>query len=277
LKVKISVLLSLLWAAAISLSALGQVTLPRILSSHMVVERDLPVHVWGTAAAGEGVEVSFRGETRGTTAGPLGRWSVYLKPGTPGGPFEMTVKGAAGPAITLTDVLVGDVWVASGQSNMEFRLGEAETAGQDLPRADNPRIRLMIVKQKAAEYPLDDVETDGWVRSTPETAKDFSAVGWYFAREIERREKVPVGVIDSTWGGTVADAWTRLAALGEDAALAPVFVQWGKMTEREEDALLADRDADRQRAGRRRQGSRSRNFPGIRSWPCGRRACCGMA
>jgi sialate O-acetylesterase len=269
LKLRILVLLGLLWTAAISLSALGQVTLPRVLSSHMVVERDLPVHVWGTAAAGEGVEVSFRGETRGTTAGPLGRWSVYLKPGTPGGPFEMTVKGAAGPAITLTDVLVGDVWVASGQSNMEFRLGEAETAGQDLPRADNPRIRLMIVKQKAAEYPLDDVETDGWVRSTPETAKDFSAVGWYFAREIERREKVPVGVIDSTWGGTVADAWTRLAALGEDAALAPVFVQWGRMTEREEDALLADRDEDRQRAEAKAAGKPEPQFgwhPQLLSW-----------
>jgi sialate O-acetylesterase len=181
----------------------------------------------------------------------------------------MTVKGAAGPAITLTDVLVGDVWVASGQSNMEFRLGEAETAGQDLPRADNPRIRLMIVKQKAAEYPLDDVETDGWVRSTPETAKDFSAVGWYFAREIERREKVPVGVIDSTWGGTVADAWTRLAALGEDAALAPVFVQWGRMTEREEDALLADRDEDRQRAEAKAAGKPEPQFgwhPQLLSW-----------
>ena len=243
----------------------------------MVVQRDLPVHVWGTAPAGEGVEVRFRGETRGATAGPLGRWSVYLKPGAAGGPFEMTVKGtpllgggdAAAQTIALTDVLVGDVWVASGQSNMEFEMRKAETAAQDLPKADNPRIRLLMVKKKVSEYPLDDVETDGWAASTPETAKDFSAVGWYFAREIEKRENVPVGVIDSTWGGTVADTWTRLAALGEDAALAPVFVQWGKMTEREEDALLADKDEQRQRAEAKAAGKPEPQFgwhPQLLSW-----------
>ena len=110
-----------------SVAATAQVTLPRILSSHMVIERDLPVHVWGMAAPGEPVTVTFRGETRGTEADPLGHWSVYLKPGAAGGPFQLTVKGvtaaepsAAPQTITLDDILVGDVWVASGQSNMEF-------------------------------------------------------------------------------------------------------------------------------------------------------------
>jgi sialate O-acetylesterase len=234
----------------------------------MVVERDLPVHVWGMAAPGERVSVSFRGETRETMAALTGRWSVYLKPGTAGGPFELTVNGApmaggdaAAQAITLTDVLVGDVWVASGQSNMEFAMRQAATANQDLPHADNPRIRLMIVKKNAAEYPLDDVETDGWAASTPETARDFSAVAWYFAREIEQREHVPVGVIDSTWGGTVAEAWTRVAALGADAALAPIFVQWGRMTEMESDALLRDKDEQRQRAEAKAAGRPEPQFP----------------
>jgi sialate O-acetylesterase len=252
--------------------ASAQVALPSILSSHMVVQRDLPVHIWGMAVQGEGVQVNFRGETRATTAGQLGRWSVYLSPGAAGGPFELAVKGtpaaASGPSdsnppqtITLTDVLVGDVWVASGQSNMEFAMRQAATADEDLPHTGIPQIRLLMVKKKAAEYPQDDVETEGWAASTPETARDFSAVAWYFAREIEQREHVPVGVIDSTWGGTVAEAWTRMAALGADPALAPLFVSWGQMTEKEEDALLAGKQEQQQRDQAKAAGKPEPQFP----------------
>ncbi|MGD0786785.1 MAG: sialate O-acetylesterase [Terracidiphilus sp.] len=259
-------------------SASAQVTLPKILASHMVVQRDLPVHVWGLAPAGEEVAVTFRGATRSTQAGHLGRWSVYLPPGAAGGPFQLIVKGQPTPAggdaapaqiVTLDDVLVGDVWVASGQSNMEFEMRKAATADEDLPRAANPRIRLLIVKRRAADYPQDEIDTEGWAASTPETARDFSAVAWYFAREIEQREHVPLGVIDSTWGGTVAEAWTRMGALGEDAALAPLFVSWGKMTEREPDALREAKDEQRQRDAARAEGKPEPQFawhPELRSW-----------
>jgi len=252
--------------------------LPRILASHMVIQRELPVHVWGFATPGAPVTVSFRGEARSTKAGELGRWSVYLKPGAAGGPFQMIVEeGAAGGSganappqrIVLDDVLVGDVWVASGQSNMEFEMRKASTAGADLPHAANDRIRLLIVKKKAVDFPQDDVETEGWAASTPETAKDFSAVGWYFAREIEQREHVPVGVIDATWGGTVAEAWTRMAALGEDAALTPLFVSWGRMTERESTAALEEKARDRLREEARAQGKPEPQFawhPQLDSW-----------
>ena len=236
----------------------AQVTLPKVFSSHMVIERNLPVHVWGLAMPGEEVSASFRGETRTTKAGPLGRWSVYLSPGEAGGPFAMTVKGRpAAPGssgaedsvtlddITLDDILVGDIWVASGQSNMEFTMKQAATADQDLPNAGNDRIRLLMVKKKAVDFPQEDVDTEGWTASTPETAKDFSAVAWCFAREIEKRENVPVGVIDSTWGGTPAEAWTRMAALGEDAAVAPSFASWGRMTERQSDADLRAKNKQR--------------------------------
>ena len=259
----------------------AQVSLPKIFSSHMVVQRDLPVHVWGLAASGEAVSATFRGETRQTKAGQLGRWSLYLKPGAAGGPFQLTVTGTpaatgteapAAQTITLDDVLVGDVWVASGQSNMEFAMRQAATAADDLPKAANDRIRLLIVKKQAIEYPRDDIDTDvwaGWAASTPETAKDFSAVAWYFAREIEQREHVPVGVIDSTWGGTVADAWTRVEALGEDAELAPVFVQWGKMAQKEENEQLRLNDEQRQRAEALAQGKPAPQFPWhpqLKSW-----------
>lgn len=245
-------------------------TLPRILSNHMVVQRDLPVHVWGEAMPGEVVAVTFRGETRGVTTGSLGHWSVYLKPGAAGGPFDMTVKAtpamdsaAESPqSITIQDVLVGDVWVASGQSNMEFTMRQAATADQDLPKADNYQIRLLTVTKKASEYPLPDLAgADGWASSSPESARNFSAVAWYFARDIEQREHVPIGVIDSTWGGTLAEAWTRETALAQDAGLAPVFAAWGKMTEGESEALLRDKDEERQRAEAKAAGKPAPQFP----------------
>ena len=250
-------------------AASAQVTLPKILASHMVVQRDLPVHVWGTAAPGEDVTVQFRGETRTTKAGPLGPWSLYLKPGGAGGPFQMIVEGEPGSGVAvaspqrieLDDVLVGDVWVASGQSNMEFLMRTAATAEADLPHAANDHIRLLIVKKRAVDFPQEDIETDGWVASSPDTARDFSAVAWYFAREIEQREHVPVGVIDSPWGGTPAEAWTRMAALGADAALAPAFISWGKLTERELNANLEEKRRDLLREEAKAAGKPEPQFP----------------
>ncbi len=248
---------------ALSVIAVGtpglwaEVTLPRVLESHMVVQRNLPVHVWGTAKAAEAVTVTFRGETRTTTASEIGLWSVYLAPGSAGGPFEMKVRGSN--QLTLSDVMVGDVWVAGGQSNMEFEMRKASTAAADLPKAANPRIRLLVIGHKAADYPQTDVYDDKegigthWTQSTPETARNFSAVAWYFAREVEAQEKVPIGVIDSTWGGTVAEAWTSMTALGSDPGLAPVFTARGHMLEREPIALLEQALQDRQHA----QGGKS--------------------
>jgi sialate O-acetylesterase len=245
----------------------ADVTLPKILASHMVVQRDLPVHVWGWAAAGEPVTVTFRGESRSTQADNLGRWSIYLAPGKAGGPFEVVVKGTN--TITLDDVLVGDVWVASGQSNMEFEMRKASTAAVDLPKADNAHIRLMIVRKATSDYPLTDVDGVSWVASTPESAKEFSAVGWYFAREIESREHVPVGVIDSTWGGTPAEAWTSLEALGSDASLAPVFTAFAHMSGRESTAILEEKQRARQIEEAKAQGKPIPQFgwhPTLNSW-----------
>jgi len=265
---------AIFFVLALITAASAQVKLPKVLASHMVVQRDLPVHVWGMASAGELVSVSFRGETGSTTASQLGRWSVYLKPGAAGGPFTMTVQGtpAAGgaeEALTLEDVLVGDVWVASGQSNMEFPLKRASTAATDLPNAGNSQIRLLMVDKKPADYAQDDISTSGWTASTPETAKEFSAVAWFFAREIEEKEHVPVGVIDSTWGGTPAEAWTRVAALGEDASLSSLFSEWGKRTDIEADSALAIKDEQRQKDEARAAGKPEPQFgwhPDVLSW-----------
>jgi len=253
----------------------AQVTLPRFLSDHMVVQRNMPVHIWGMATPGEQVSVTFRGQTESTSATNLGRWSVYLKPGAAGGPFDIAIKGAPasasaespaptatpGDTLTIHDVLVGDVWIASGQSNMQFALSGAASAATDLPKASIPEIRLLIVDDKAADYPQDDLPTTGWAASSPESAKEFSAVAWYFAREIHEREHVPVGVIDSSWGGTTAEAWTRMTALGQDAQINSLFAARGQMMDQAADTALTVKDEDRQRAEDRAQGKPEPQFP----------------
>lgn len=249
----------LLTSPLASTVARAEVKVPHILSSHMVVQRDLPVHLWGWAAVGESITASFRGNSRSATANELGQWSLYLPPGDAGGPFAITIKGTN--SIVLDDVLVGDVWLASGQSNMEFEMRKASTAAEDLPKAADPRIRLMIVKKHFADFSQTDLEGTEWAASTPDSAREFSAVAWYFAREISQRENVPIGVIDSTWGGTVAEAWTRLTALGADASLAPVFTARGHMTDREAKAILEEDLHAQQRAGARAQGRPEPKLP----------------
>ncbi len=273
-----SLRLLLLLALMPNTALLAQVTLPRILASHMVIQRNLPVHVWGTAAPTENVTVTFRGESRSTHADRLGLWSVFLAPGSAGGPFDLKVEGTSAElsgdntaprTIVLNDILVGDVWLASGQSNMEFPMSRAATAAQDLPHADNPRIRLLMVKKRASEYAETDLDTDGWTISSPETAKDFSAIGWYFARDLEQREHVPIGVIDSTWGGTVAESWLRLTAIGEDASLAPLFIARGKMTDHGSFDAIEEKDEQRQRDEAKAEGKPIPQFkwhPPLASW-----------
>ena len=219
-------------AALVAVSALplsAAVTLPAVLSDHMVVQRNLPVHIWGWASAGEAVTVAFRGGSDTALADSLGQWSVYLPPGEAGGPFPMTIKGEN--AIEFSDVLVGDVWVASGQSNMEFTLVEAVNGPAEIAAANHPPIRLFQVDHAVSEYPLDNVKAQPWTACTPETAATFSAVAYFFARQLEEKEHVPIGLIESNWGGTPAEAWTSMSGLGSDASLIPVFLSWSSLAD----------------------------------------------
>ena len=196
----------------------------------MVLQRGLPIHIWGHAAPGENVTVAFRQATASTTADDIGRWSLYLGPSEAGGPYELEVKGAN--TVRLRDVLVGDVWVASGQSNMEFAVKEAVNGGAEIAAANFPKIRLMHVRNSVADHPIDDADLKHpWRACSPETVSDFSAVAYFFGRDLHQRNGVPVGLIDTSWGGTPADSWTSLKALSADAALMPVFAEWSKMTE----------------------------------------------
>jgi len=210
---------------------MAEVKLPALFADHMVIQRDFPVHVWGWADPGEAVTVSFRGESRATTTDELGRWQVSLPSGAAGGPFTLEVRAAN--SITISDVLVGDVWVASGQSNMGFQMHRVMNADAELQTADRPKIRLFQVAHATADYPLEDVKAETWVLCSPETATKFSAIGFLFARGVQDDQKVPIGVIESDWGGTPAEAWTSLPALAADASLMPVFSAFSLMTDTE--------------------------------------------
>ena len=218
-------------------SVWGEVTLPTLLADHMVIQRGLPVHVWGKAAQHENVAVTFRGETQSTTADELGRWSLYLASGEAGGPFPMLIKGTN--TIQLNDILVGEVWIASGQSNMEFPMKELANPDAEVGAARYPRIRLFRVEHRPSDYPRSEVEAKPWSLCTPENVADSSAVAYYFARELYQKMNVPIGLIETFWGGTPAESWTSLRSLSADASLMPVFSQRSKIVERHESVELS--------------------------------------
>jgi sialate O-acetylesterase len=236
-------LLLIALAFAVSTTSYADVTLPSLLADHMVVQRGLPVHLWGMAAPAESVAVTFRGETKSTNADELGRWSLYLSPGEAGGPFQMTVKAAN--TLTLNDVLVGDVWVASGQSNMEFPMKELTNADAEIAAAQYPKIRIFRVEHRPSEYPRSDVDAKTWALCTPESVADSSAVAYYFARDLQQRMNIPIGLVESFWGGTPAESWTSLHALSVDASLMPVFAARSQIVDKREYGVLLHQQEER--------------------------------
>lgn len=224
---------ALLCAFSLPAMASAQVRLPAFFQDHMVVQRDAPVHVWGYASPGEAVSVTFRGADAHAVADDIGRWSIYLPPGGAGGPFEMDVQGSN--RIAVTDILVGDVWIASGQSNMEFPMAEGMNRGvnnekEEIAAANYPRIRLLDIQPRSADSPQEDEAIrHSWSVCTPASVASFSAVGYFFARDLQQHQHVPLGIIDDTWGGTPAEAWTSLDALAANASLMPVFARRARL------------------------------------------------
>lgn len=206
----------------------ADVQLPAVISDHMLLQRDVPVRIWGKADPGEAVTVAFRGQTVKTETNDLGRWFVFLPPSGAGGPFELTVRG--NNTIAVKDVLVGEVWIASGQSNMGMTVARSDNAQQEIASAANPNLRLFRVALKVAHSPQDDVKGE-WAASSPQSVPDFSAVGYFFGRYLQQKLNVPVGIIQTAWGGTSAEAWTAVTALAADPALISVFSDWGKSVE----------------------------------------------
>jgi sialate O-acetylesterase len=220
----------------------ARVILPALIADHMVIQRDQPVHLWGNADPGEVVSAVFQGASATTTADDHGRWSLYLPAAKVGGPYDVEIKGTN--TIQIKDVLVGDIWIASGQSNMGFNVARVSNFQAELAAADQPTIRLFHVEQGASDYPLDNAKGTPWTACTPDSVKDFSAVAYFFARKIQDDQKVPIGLVEAAFGGP-ADAWTSLKALSADASLMPLFQARARLTEQETSDVLRDKLVER--------------------------------
>lgn len=205
-------------------AARAEVTLAPLFQDHAVLQRDRPVPVWGMADPGERVSVEFKGQRVGTTADVSGRWIVYLDAidgSTESSELIVTGKNR----LRIADVLVGDVWLASGQSNMEWPLIKTDNAARDIPASDNPLIREFTVKRAVSDRPLTTVE-GSWQLASPATSGNFSAVAYYFAHDLQRKWSVPVGIIHTSWGGTPIEAWMSGTMLQDAGLLALTQSRW---------------------------------------------------
>ncbi|MBA3698203.1 MAG: sialate O-acetylesterase [Planctomycetes bacterium] len=222
-------LLSIAATLAVGSSALqAAVALASPFTDHAVLQRGQPIPVWGTADVGEKVTVTFDGQTKTVTAGDDKKWLIKLDAHTAGGPYDLTIAGTN--TITLTDILVGEVWVCSGQSNMEWTVKNSNNADAEIAAANFPLIRHFKVEKKTSDVPLTACK-GAWTVCSPETAGGYTAVGYYFGRKLHQELNVPIGLLHTSWGGTPAEAWTSKPALTSAATFSGVFTAWDKQME----------------------------------------------
>lgn len=197
-------------------SARADVKPHALIGDGMVLQQGMPCKIWGTADAGEKINVELNltkssGVGAETTADKDGKWLVTLPKQAAGGPYTLSIQGKN--TITLNDVYVGEVWVCSGQSNMEMSLKGCADSAEHIKNSANPKIRLFTVGHNPADTPQDDVKGGKWVECGPDTVGNFSAVAYFFGRDLQKARNVPVGLIHSSWGGTICEAWTPMPAL----------------------------------------------------------------
>ena len=210
-------LLALLLAAVSNVQALE---LAGVFADHMVLQRDAPLRVWGQAEPGQTVSVQLAGRSANAVAGRDGRWLATLAPLKAGGPHELLVSAGASQR-RLADVLIGDVWVAAGQSNMEWLLADSMDASSEIAAAgEHAQIRHAKMPHRASLVPMRDAPPLQWDVGSPATAGQFSAVAWYFARRLQQDVKVPIGLLNLSWGGTHVETWTSPRAAATDPDLA---------------------------------------------------------
>ncbi len=202
----------------------ANVQLPKIFTDHAVLQRNVPINVWGWADRGEKVVVMLNKQKQTTIADNTGKWQVKLNAMPAGGPYELTVKGKN--ILVLKDILLGEVWLCSGQSNMAFTLNGSQKAHDEIPTANYPAIRQFKIKEKTAAEPAEDVLASEWKICSPETAGEFSGVAYYFAKSLHTELNVPIGIINSSWGGTYIEGWMSHSSLLKH----PDYVQLSELT-----------------------------------------------
>lgn len=202
----------------------AEVKVPALFSDGMVLQQAQLIRVWGTADAGEEVKVTFHDQTHSSTTDPSGKWAITLNPmNADGQPAEMVVAGKN--TITLKNVLVGEVWICSGQSNMQWTVQQAGKAQEEIAAANHPQIRMFNVERSPSMTPQADCK-GAWKEATSANVGQFSAVGYFFGRHLHQALKVPVGLINTSWGGTRVEAWTGREALEERPCATEMLADW---------------------------------------------------
>lgn len=229
-KKRILVLLSILWATSI---LIADVKLPSVFGDGMVLQRNKPVCLWGWADPGEKLKVQFAGQAKEVQADAQGEWMVKLDAMEACATGQELIVEGKGNKISLKDVLVGEVWICGGQSNMEWTLRGSRDADVEIPAADYPAIRFFKIPHIARLAPQKEIDLEGarssegnWQRCVPEQAENCTAVGYYFARRLHRCLKVPVGLIDVSWGGTMAQHWVSTETLRKFPEVKPYFEEF---------------------------------------------------
>ena len=204
-------------------TARAEIKLPALISDNMVLMQETPASVWGTADAGEQVTIKLGDKTANATTDAEGKWSVKFEGLTPGEAGDMVISGKN--TRTVKNVAVGEVWVCSGQSNMEMAVQGVGHAAEEIAAADFPKIRMFTVHRNAITTPQTDC-VGKWEVCSPQTVAHFSAVGYFFGRHLLQNVKVPIGLIHSSWGGTAAELWTPTDTLSKDPGYAYAFSDW---------------------------------------------------
>lgn len=206
------------WVPLISLSCFANVRLPAIIGSHMVLQQSSKVTIWGWSDPSEKIKLKAGWDTTtyNATASWGGKWKIELQTPNAGGPFTISING--NNSITLEDVMVGEVWVCSGQSNMEMNVNWGLPYQDEVAKATNIKIRFFYIPKTTSEYPQEDVKAQ-WVVCTPKEMKNFSAAGYFFGKNLQQKLNAPVGLINANWGGTPAETWTPAELVENDPVL----------------------------------------------------------
>lgn len=228
MKSKLNILFFFAGSLCLSPLLTAEITLPSIFGDHMVLQQKQSNPVWGRAESGEKIEVAIHGQSHSAKADENGNWKVNLRPIPAGGPYRLEIEGE-NSEFYFDDVLVGEVWICSGQSNMAWTVNNSNSAELEMLTADYPNIRLISVPQVGTQEPQADFNGE-WTACTPQTIKDFSAVGYFFGRRLHQALDVPIGLIDNAWGGSAADAWIRRDVLEKDGRF-DKMMDWWKKTE----------------------------------------------
>lgn len=223
----------------------ADVRLPSLISDNMVLQQKAEVPIWGWAEDGEVVTVQIQNQ-KATATAQGGKWMVRLKPLKAGGPFTLTIAGKN--RIEFKNVLVGEVWICGGQSNMQWQLRQTDGAEAEIARANYPQIRLITVPRLEVDKPVDDFKSE-WKETTPESVATFSAVGYYFGRDLHKALNVPVGLINNAVGGSPAESWMQDYALSSDTEYRQFLGAYpGRMAQYEEAMKKYREDAERAKA-----------------------------